>query len=383
MRHALSGRAATAKRLIDEGAIGDLRFIRVTSSVVGYLPDELGWVKDPGEGGAWLDMGVHLFDAMRWFTGSDVDTVFAAVRDFSGVEHLRRTGMAQLTLRDGIFAQVLISFEMPAPGLGSQSQWTFVGADGIIESDFVREGPGRDRRDVGGGVRDAILRAQCRRVQPGPAEGVRGPGRGFRGRHPVGPGVDDARGRRTSGGGGRRGGDAIGGDRRGGAPAGVGQVTGPADRSGKVDVDHGAPIVVLDGYPLDATQRTRLEAVSPRYRFIHRPIEDQATIDAFDGAEVEVLLAEYVPLDLAAWPRLRWVQYSGAGVDPLGAQAPWRRGVTVTTASGGNASPIREYVLGWLLHHSSRSASCSRTGDSGPGRRPACRWAVMGSAAGR
>ena len=125
----------TAKRLIDEGAIGPLRFIRVTSSVVGYLPDELGWVKDEGEGGAWLDMGVHLFDAMRWFTGSDVETVFATVRDFTGVEHLRRTGMAQLTLRDGTFAQVLISFEMPAPGLGSQSQWTFVGSDGIIESD--------------------------------------------------------------------------------------------------------------------------------------------------------------------------------------------------------------------------------------------------------
>lgn len=124
-----------AKRLIDGGAIGDIRMIRVTSSVVGYLPDEHGWVKDPGEGGAWLDMGVHLFDALRWFTGSEVDVVFARVRDYGGIEHLRRSGMAEVEMRNGVIAQVMISFEMPPPGIGSQSQWTFVGSTGIVEAD--------------------------------------------------------------------------------------------------------------------------------------------------------------------------------------------------------------------------------------------------------
>jgi predicted dehydrogenase len=123
-----------AKRLIDDGTIGDLRMVRVLSSVIGYLPADHGWAKDPAEGGAWLDMGVHLFDGLRWFTGSDVDTVFAKVIDWGG-QGLRRSGMAQLVMRNGILAQVWISFEMPAPGLGSQSQWTFVGSDGIIESD--------------------------------------------------------------------------------------------------------------------------------------------------------------------------------------------------------------------------------------------------------
>src|SRR4029077_20121362 len=69
----------TAKRLIDEGAIGRLRMIRVTSSVSGYLPAEQGWVHDPAEGGAWLDMGAHLCDALRWFTGSDAVTVFGRI----------------------------------------------------------------------------------------------------------------------------------------------------------------------------------------------------------------------------------------------------------------------------------------------------------------
>lgn len=124
-----------AKRLIDGGAIGGVRMIRVTSSVVGYLPDEHGWVKDPGEGGAWLDMGVHLFDALRWFTGSEVEVVFARIRDFGGIDHLRRSGMAEIEMRNGVIAQVMISFEMPAPGIGSQSQWTFIGATGIVNAD--------------------------------------------------------------------------------------------------------------------------------------------------------------------------------------------------------------------------------------------------------
>ncbi len=141
----------TAKGLLDKGAIGDLRMVRVTSSVVGYLPDDHGWAKNPGEGGAWLDMGVHLFDALRWFAGSDVEVVFAKVRDFGGEAHLRRSGMAELVMRNGVIAQVWISLEMPEPGIGSQSQWTLVGSEGIIESDSygkVRLGTGEGWEQV-------------------------------------------------------------------------------------------------------------------------------------------------------------------------------------------------------------------------------------------
>lgn len=134
----------TAKRLLDEGAIGELRMIRITSSVEAYLPDETGWTRDPAEGGAWLDMGCHLFDALRWFTGSEADSVFADVRDFAGLG-LRRSGMAQVRLRNGVMVQVWISFEMPSPNIGSQSQWLFVGSTGMIEADsYGKARLGRD-----------------------------------------------------------------------------------------------------------------------------------------------------------------------------------------------------------------------------------------------
>lgn len=124
-----------AKRLLDTGAIGRLRMIRVTSSVSAYLPDEQGWVHDPAEGGAWLDMGAHLCDGLRWFAGSEATTVFGRIRDFSGPPDLARSAMVQVEMANGVLAQVWVSFEVPSPGLGSQSQWILVGSDGIIDAD--------------------------------------------------------------------------------------------------------------------------------------------------------------------------------------------------------------------------------------------------------
>ncbi len=141
----------TAKGLLADGKIGQLRMVRVLSPVIGYLPDDHGWAHKDGEGGAWLDMGVHLFDALRWFTDSEVETVFASIRDFTGEPHQRRTGLAEAVMANGVLAQVFVSLEMPSPGLGSQSQWTLIGSDGIIESDSygkVRLGRGDGWEDI-------------------------------------------------------------------------------------------------------------------------------------------------------------------------------------------------------------------------------------------
>ena len=148
-RHRASPGAA--KGLIDNGSIGELRVIRILSSVLAYLTPEHGWAHKAGEGGAWLDMGVHMFDALRWFTGSEVEVIFAKVRDFSGDPNQRRSGLAEVVMRNGVIVQLLISFEMPPPGLGSQSQWTFIGSDGIVELDAygkVRLGGGDGWQDI-------------------------------------------------------------------------------------------------------------------------------------------------------------------------------------------------------------------------------------------
>lgn len=124
-----------ARALLRSGAIGHLRMVRITSSVVDYTPTRGRWASYQGEGGGWLDMGVHLFDGLRWFTGAEATRVFASVRDYGGVEYLRRSGMAEVLFDDGVSAQLLVSMEMAPPGIGSQSQWLFIGSDGFIESD--------------------------------------------------------------------------------------------------------------------------------------------------------------------------------------------------------------------------------------------------------
>jgi predicted dehydrogenase len=124
-----------AKRALDEGRIGRLRMVRVLSSRVGYEPDAKGWTADPAEGGIWLDWGCHGCDAIRWFVGGSPGEVFGRVTDYSPGPSLGRSVMAEFAFANGVTAQLLMSFEMPAPGLGSASQWTLIGDTGIIALD--------------------------------------------------------------------------------------------------------------------------------------------------------------------------------------------------------------------------------------------------------
>jgi phosphoglycerate dehydrogenase-like enzyme len=93
----------------------------------------------------------------------------------------------------------------------------------------------------------------------------------------------------------------------------------------------------------------RLRALSPELEVI-----DVTRGGGFDAAtladpEVEVLIGSGPPTDLAATPKLRWLQVRSAGVDHLAADPPWRKGLIVTNAKGVYAVPIGEYVSGMVL----------------------------------
>jgi predicted dehydrogenase len=124
-----------AKQALDGGRIGSLRMLRVLSSAVGYDPDYKSWTSDPAEGGMWLDWGCHGCDVIRWFVGMSPTEAFGRMADYSGGPALDRSVMAEFAFANGVTAQLLMSVELPAPGLGSASQWTLIGSDGIIELD--------------------------------------------------------------------------------------------------------------------------------------------------------------------------------------------------------------------------------------------------------
>jgi phosphoglycerate dehydrogenase-like enzyme len=69
-----------------------------------------------------------------------------------------------------------------------------------------------------------------------------------------------------------------------------------------------------------------------------------AKVDELDGADVDVLVSEQVPRNLAAWPRLRWVQLLSAGSNQLVGHPIQATPIPVTTASGTHGVPIAQYV---------------------------------------
>ena len=64
---------AEAKRLVDEGALGAVHIVRITSR--DPEPPPIGYVATSG--GMFLDMSIHDFDMARFIAGSEVEEVYA------------------------------------------------------------------------------------------------------------------------------------------------------------------------------------------------------------------------------------------------------------------------------------------------------------------
>ena len=101
---------------------------------------------------------------------------------------------------------------------------------------------------------------------------------------------------------------------------------------------------VLVTMPFTDAQLDRLRRVSPELRVTR---SDAATADY---ARARVLYAGAPPRDLAAAPRLEWVQLHMAGVNALYDHPLYTQSVaTLTTTSGVHAATIAEYAITVLL----------------------------------
>ena len=130
------GTPARAKQLIDAGRIGAVRMIRGQSLCLDYIVDASAWAGLPEHGGAFLDMGVHNFDIMRFWSGSEARRVFAQTTTYGDSGHPWLSAMTQIVFANGVVAQQWTSHEVPAQSLtGSQHLYTIVGATGALEID--------------------------------------------------------------------------------------------------------------------------------------------------------------------------------------------------------------------------------------------------------
>ena len=104
------------KARLDNRDFGDVYCFNATNQ--GELPTKhRAWFVDPelAGGGAIMDHTVHLVDIMRWFTGSEVETMYArSNRIFHAEEVEVETGaLEMLTFENGVFATIDASWSRP------------------------------------------------------------------------------------------------------------------------------------------------------------------------------------------------------------------------------------------------------------------------------
>jgi len=104
------------KSRLDQGDFGDIYCFNATNQ--GELPTKhRAWFVNPelAGGGAIMDHTVHLVDIMRWFTGSEVQTMYArSNRIFHAEEVEVETGaLEMLTFENDVFATIDASWSRP------------------------------------------------------------------------------------------------------------------------------------------------------------------------------------------------------------------------------------------------------------------------------
>lgn len=105
-------------------------------------------------------------------------------------------------------------------------------------------------------------------------------------------------------------------------------------------------LLVNTTHQLDADQMQYLQECCPG-------IEIEEGFDAADklnGKDVNILVTEQVPRNLAQWPQLQWVQLLSAGANQILGHPIVNTAIPVTTASGTHGVPIAQYITcAWLM----------------------------------
>ena len=104
------------KTRLDNGDFGGVYCFNATNQ--GELPTKYrAWFVDPelAGGGAIMDHTVHLVDIMRWFTGSEVESMYARSNKIFHADEVEvETGaLEMLTFENGVFATIDASWSRP------------------------------------------------------------------------------------------------------------------------------------------------------------------------------------------------------------------------------------------------------------------------------
>ena len=130
------GAVSRARGILDKGLLGEIWMLRGHSVFSGYFTDDKPWTGLSKHGGAFLDMGVHNFDAMRFLSGAEAKTICSQGKTFGAQKHERLSVMTNIVFDSGAMAQQWMTYEMPSPNLdNNQHRYVVVGEEGILDID--------------------------------------------------------------------------------------------------------------------------------------------------------------------------------------------------------------------------------------------------------
>ncbi len=136
-----------AKKLIDEGAIGEINNIYFGGQHPLLYGSRAGWYFEEGKhGGTINDIAIHGIDLVRYFTGSNVKEINGARcwnKYAKEVPHFNDSGMFMLTLENGASVIADVSYAAPdSIAYNYPYYWEFKiwGTEGFITFTFYTDG---------------------------------------------------------------------------------------------------------------------------------------------------------------------------------------------------------------------------------------------------
>ncbi|NLX21786.1 MAG: Gfo/Idh/MocA family oxidoreductase [Phycisphaerae bacterium] len=129
-----------AKQLIDDGVIGRILQMQELSLVATGLAGLPKWQSDSENLGTLFGHAIHNFDRIRWFTGSEIRTVYAKCGSIEPGTRVEGTSMVLMSLTDGATAHLWESFQVPKPSFPRAQFGTWIiGERGLIDLDAYGE----------------------------------------------------------------------------------------------------------------------------------------------------------------------------------------------------------------------------------------------------
>jgi predicted dehydrogenase len=125
-----------AKEILQSGTLGPLQHIQGWHVVPAGTSSLPAWQNKSGNIGVLLGHGIHLIDAVRWFSGQEIDQIAALCGNYSAGYEVEASSDVLLHLSGGCRANLVCSFEPPRPGFsGTQFGFRIVCANGLIDLD--------------------------------------------------------------------------------------------------------------------------------------------------------------------------------------------------------------------------------------------------------